>query len=550
MTQAPVQARQPDLAGAALTNPAEAAGDSLVVAVWTLVSRITGLLRVVVLGAVLGPTLFANLYQATSTLPQTVYYGLLAGSLVSSLLVPALVRWVDVDDPWACARVAGGFLGVLFAGLALVLPVLLLVTPPLLRVSSSASGAEAAQAEQTARWLVLLLLPQVFLYAVAGCSAAVLHARRRFALAAAAPAVENVGCVLTLVLAATIHGGSLGRDPSTAQLLLLGGGTTAAVGLHAALQWYGARRCGVVVRLRAGWRDAEVMAVLRRSWPALVQSALGAVQLLAALVVTNRVAGGVVAYQIALSFYFLPIALGATPVALSLLPRLSRLAGGDARVLRDATVRNLRFGAFLTAPAAVVLCVLAPALAQAVSFGKMDGPTGRGLVTAALTALAVGVVAEAAFLVGTYASYARGDTLAPLRSMAVKCAVTLVVLGVALTTHGGTTLALVGCAVSLGALAGAAHLLRALVSDLPPGEERLTSSAWRVAAAAAAMALPLVVARQLLVDVTGHLAVWVGQLTAVALAGAVFVVVAHRLGVPEAAWLRTAARSPLTGRRS
>ena len=74
-----------------LATPEGAVGDSLSVATWTTISRVTGVLRGVVVAAVLGATYFANTYQFTNSLPNLIFYGLLAGSLFSSLLAPALV---------------------------------------------------------------------------------------------------------------------------------------------------------------------------------------------------------------------------------------------------------------------------------------------------------------------------------------------------------------------------------------------------------------------------------------------------------------------------
>ena len=74
------------------------ARDSLVVGGCTAVSRATGVVRVVVVGAVLGPTYFGNTFQLTNSLPNLIYYGFLAGSLFSSLLVPALVHHIDRAD--------------------------------------------------------------------------------------------------------------------------------------------------------------------------------------------------------------------------------------------------------------------------------------------------------------------------------------------------------------------------------------------------------------------------------------------------------------------
>ena len=81
-----------------LSIGAGAARDTMTVAIWTMVSRVTGVARVIVIGAVLGPTFFGNSYQLTNVLPNLIFYGFLAGSLLSSLLVPALVRHIDAGD--------------------------------------------------------------------------------------------------------------------------------------------------------------------------------------------------------------------------------------------------------------------------------------------------------------------------------------------------------------------------------------------------------------------------------------------------------------------
>jgi putative peptidoglycan lipid II flippase len=61
----PETGRQADMSQAA-----SAAGDSMTVAAWTMLSRITGLLRFAVVGAVLGPTFFGNTYQFTNSEPR------------------------------------------------------------------------------------------------------------------------------------------------------------------------------------------------------------------------------------------------------------------------------------------------------------------------------------------------------------------------------------------------------------------------------------------------------------------------------------------------
>jgi putative peptidoglycan lipid II flippase len=479
----------------ALASPTGAARDSRSVAVWTAVSRGTGLLRVVVIGAVLGPTLLGNAYQFTNALPNLVYYGFLAGSLFSSLLVPALVRHIDAGDRAQTARIAGGFLGVAGAALLLVAPVAILLGPLLLRAAAGGQVDAALLADQdrVVRWLVLLVMPQVFCYALAATSIAVMHAARRFALAAAAPAVENIGIIGVLLASAALYGTDAARavDAPHGQVLLLGLGTTAAVALHALLQWAGARRHAALLRPRAGWRDAEVMQVVGRSLPALAQAGLTALQMLVLLAVANRVIGGVVALQIAFNFYFLPIAIAATPVAVSLLPRLSRVhLRDDRRAAHEMVVRALASALFLCVPAAAALIVLAGPLAASVSFGLMDSTLGISLVTLSLAALAVGMLGEGTFQVATFSSYAAKDTRTPLRSALLGATVCLGLVAVAFTRSGGQVLVLLGLAYSTGQLVASWHLVRTVRRALPPCRERLLPAAVRAVTASAVMALP------------------------------------------------------------
>ena len=98
------------------------------VAAWTAVSRLTGVVRGIAIAAVLGATYFANTYQFTNSLPNLVFYGLLAGSMFSSLLIPALVHHIDAGDRRATARTAGGLLGVAVLGMMVLVPVVVVTT--------------------------------------------------------------------------------------------------------------------------------------------------------------------------------------------------------------------------------------------------------------------------------------------------------------------------------------------------------------------------------------------------------------------------------------
>ena len=87
------------------------------VAGWTLISRFSGLLRVAVAGAILGPTFFANIFQATNTVPNLTY-NLMAGSLLTELMIPIIVAELDHRGVDETRKLVRQLVGVVLVGFA------------------------------------------------------------------------------------------------------------------------------------------------------------------------------------------------------------------------------------------------------------------------------------------------------------------------------------------------------------------------------------------------------------------------------------------------
>lgn len=529
----------------------EMARDSFVIGTFTVLSRATGVARVVVLGAVLGPTFLGNAFQITNSLPNLIYFGFLAGSLFSSLLVPALVIHIDKCDSRHAALVSGGFLGVAWTVLLPVVPLAVLLFPALLHVVGTDAGSGVDQLP-TVRLLVLLTVPQVFMYAVVGSSTAAMNAHRRFALASAAPAVENLGVIAVLAAVGFIYGGSSsqGASPPVGELLLLGIGSTAAVAVHAGIQWWGAYRNGVTIVPRRGWRQPEVVKIIGRSLRAATQAGLLALQMLALLVLASRVGGGSVAIQMGLNFYFLPIALVATPVGLALLPRLSRLhIKGDSVEFGRVFIDGLSLAMFLAIPAAVAYVVLAEPLARALSAGQMNTPFALHIITASIAALALGLIGQTIFFVSTQAAYSRGDTRTPLRSMFLQAAICLALCAVSPFVPDANLNALLGGSFAVASLVAGAHLLHRVTRDDHISARPLMGSLARAASGALAMAVTVWLAVSAVGPSNAHRTGWIVTLLLGAGVGlATYLLSQAVMRSPELSRLRSAIRghrSPL-----
>lgn len=509
--------------------------NSLVGSAWTLVSRLTGLARAVVVAAVLGPTLFGDLYQQANSLPNLVFE-LLTGSLFVSLVVPPLVRHLDAGGSAAAARVAGGFLTVslLAAGVAAVL--VTAAAPLVLGLLSAGVPGGVQRADPAAAWLLLgLLMVQAPLYVLAGVGVAAQNARGAFGLAAAAPCLENVGIMVTLAAHAAVFGVGTAEGRGLAGVAVLGGGTTAAVGLHAAVQWLGARHHGLTLRPTRGWRDPEVRAVVRMAVPSVGHAAINVARYFAILVVAAAVPGGVVAFGLAYAFYGLPVALGAKPVSQAALPELSRAHHeGDPTGYAHTFDRALGVVLFVTVPAATGYALLSESVAAVVGFGEMASPQARSMISLVLLGISFGVVGAAAVNFGTQAAYAQGDARRPLVATAVRAGITLPILGAGLAMVDGALLLLViGAAVTVSDLAAGIWLTgrvrRSLGVPARPGDRAVV----RTVVATLGMVLVVLPISLLLGVPVDRADALVTLLTAGAAGSAAYLLVQRHLRSPE-----------------
>lgn len=536
------------LRGRELGVPARSMTDSGIVAFWVLVSRLTGFGRVAVMGAVLGPTYFGNIFQTTVLVP-IMLFGLLGGSLVGAVLVPLLVRWVDERDAAATRSLANGFLGVLLLVLAAVAALMALAAPALLTLATSAVGDPEVRQHQreVGSLLLYLLLPQMLLYGVVAVGTAVQHAHGRFAVAAAAPVLENLGSIAVMGVSALMFG--FGTDVAripTSHLLLLGLGTTASVGLHAALQWWGAFRSGVTLAPSAGWRHPEIQQLVRIAFTSSGYAVLYNLTLFGCLIVAGSVPGGVIAFQIGQNFLALPVALGAMPLALVQLPQMSRSFNrGDGAEFLTVYRTSIRLSFFITLPAGFLFMALAEPLAHAVAFGEMAGVAGLTMITACIASVGPGVVGDAATSFSTSAAYARRDALTPFRAMAIRAVIASAAMVLALVAMEGVALLwALGLGLSTANLAAAAYQYFALTRSMPPIDGGGSPLLGDFAASAAAAAIAWLVALGLQSGIGGGHAGSIGiALAAVAGGGAAYLAIQAALRSPELHMLLSAVRS-------
>ena len=510
-------------------------------AVGTVASRATGFLRTAVIAAVLGVAAVGDAFNLANTAPNIVYE-LLLGGLLSSVVVPLLVRAATTDGDGGRAYTQRLLtLTVLVLGGASVL--LVLLAPVVVAAYSTASTDPAT--EDLAVVLARFLLPQVLFYGAGAVMGAYLTTQGRFGPPVWAPVLNNLVVVATGLVFLLLPGPSrpeAGTITDT-QITVLGVGVTLGIVAQTLVLVPALRATGFAFRPRFDLRGVGLGAAARLArWVFLFVLA----NQLAYVVVVTLATGagsaaegrGYAAYTYAFVLWQLPHAVVAVSVITALLPRMSAAAAdGRDRDLAASLAQGLRLGLVVLVPAAVAFVVLGRAIATVVfAHGAVSVDEAR-FIGVLLGVFAVGLVPFSAYQMQLRAFYAAQDTRTPtlvnLGVNATLVAVDLVLYAVlpddvrvAGLAAGQATSFVVGLLV-------VSRVLRRRLAGGPPQHVVRTGVRCLVACLPAA-ALALAVQAGLVAALgTGPLA----ALVTVAVAGAVllggYLALVRRLRVPE-----------------
>lgn len=383
----------------------------------TLVSRLTGFVRVVVVAGAMGTTFLANTYQTANTAPNLMFE-LLAAGVLTSIFVPTFIEYLVKDEREEGWHAANVLTTVALVGLTILAVVLALAAPWIMRVLTIGVDRVDIRSREIALGTDFLRLfaPQVVFYGAGMIMTGALHAHRRFAMAAIAPIFNNLVVIGVYIAYAVMRGD---KPPTiamidTSEVWILGAGTTLGVVVMTV--------CLVPQLMRLGWRFRWRF---DRSHPAVRKAmrlgvwALGYVGgyqagLIVVLILANRVEGGVAAYQWAYTFFYVPHALFAAPIFHVLFPAMTEHATkGEKSEFTMRLKDGLDMLTFVLLPVAALMLIVAVPLAKVcLEFGVMSG-AGAALVGRVIAAFALGLPAFSAFLVLTRAYYAHSDTKTP-----------------------------------------------------------------------------------------------------------------------------------------
>lgn len=441
---------------------------SAILASGTIVSRILGFVKVVVLAAAIGQvaSVSADSFAIANQLPNNIY-ALVAGGVLSAVLVPQIVRAGLHDD--------GGerFINrVVTLGMVIFAAVTILATlaAPLLvalYAQSAASGSGRGftpEALQLATAFAYWCLPQIFFYALYSLLSEVLNARNVFGPFTWAPVLNNVVAIAGLLVFMGLFGDASNNSSlqhwDAGRISLLAGTATLGVAAQALVLFFFWKRVGLRFRPDFRWRGVGLAATGKAAgWlfaMILVTQVAGIFQSNVASIATGQGASNSALANTWLLF-MLPHGVIAVSIATAYFTRMSEHANrGDLDSLRSDLSASLRAIGLGMVFAAVALAVVAYPFAR-VFESKFSNVLAMGDV---LLAFVPGLILFSILFVLQRVFYALGDTRTPFLMQCVQSG--LFIIGALLCSLLPTEWIAVGIA-AVTSIAGSVQAVVAII---------------------------------------------------------------------------------------
>ncbi len=381
----------------------------------TLLSRITGFARDIVLAAVLGAGPVADAFFVAFRLPNH-FRAIFAEGAFNAAFVPAYARIREQSGAQRAGLFADRIFTLLLVSQIVLLAAALLFTPTVIDLLAP-GFARDPQRFELAVHLTRITFPYLLLITLVTLYGGILNALQRFAAAAAASILLNLSMMMTLALATFF--------PTAGQAAAWG--VLISGVLQALLVGGDAWRAGVMPALRWPELDADVRRFFRALAPATVGSMGVQLALFADTIIASFLATGALsALYYADRLNQLPIGVIGIAAGTVILPEMAkRIAAGDESGAAHAQNRAIEFTLLLSIPCLVAFIVIPDLLMRALFARGAFTDADAVAAGQTLAAYAIGLLPFVLIRSTVATFFARGDTATPVKAALIAAAVNI-----------------------------------------------------------------------------------------------------------------------------
>ncbi|MES2944694.1 MAG: murein biosynthesis integral membrane protein MurJ [Pseudomonadota bacterium] len=432
------------------------------VSLFTLLSRITGLVRELLIASTFGASAMTDAFNVAFRIPN-LFRRLFAEGAFSQAFVPVLAAAKEQQGEEA-TRLLIDRVATLLTLVLLLTCALGVAAAPFLVWAMASGLKQDPNGFEAAVYMTRWMFPYIGFMSLVALSSGVLNTWRRFAVPAATPVLLNVAMIAAAWLGAPWFS-ALGIEP----VFALGIGVMAGGALQLAVQVPALSRLGLLPKIRltpavvkAAWADQATRNIAKLMVPALLGVSVAQISLLINTQIASHLTPGSVSWlTYADRLMEFPTAMLGVAIGVVLTPQLSAAkAANDAAKYSAMLDWGLRIVVVLSLPCAAALLTFSePLVATLYHYGAF---TDRDVqqTTTALMGYGAGLLGLVAIKVLAPGFYASQDIKTPVK-IAVMVLVITQLLNLALVPrlqHAGLALA-----IGIGALINALCLLIGLI---------------------------------------------------------------------------------------
>ncbi|MDF9406958.1 MAG: putative peptidoglycan biosynthesis protein MurJ [Pelotomaculum sp. PtaB.Bin013] len=402
---------------------------AIVLVLFNVASKLTALVREMVIARQFGATSAMDAYLVAFSLPSVLFY-LFTGAL-STVVVPIYSEYAAAGREREAWGLFGTFFNVLLLLLVVVTALGLLLAPWLVKLLAPGfPGDTLSLAISLTRWMFPLLIFSGLTALFSG----LLNARNVFAITALNGPLSNIAVIIAVLALGSlwgVYGMTLG--------VLVGGVAGAVVQLPAL------RRVGFSFRPGVALNHPDLKKIFKLILPITIGFSISETYILIDRYLASGLAeGSIAALNYANRLIQMPLGLFVTAVGTAVFPSLTRKAAEkDLRGLGEGVLRSLRLVVLACVPSAIVLLVLREPLVTLFFKRGVFDDRAAGMTAIALFFYAFGLVGQAGEFILTRGFFSLQDTRTP---MVLSAIAVLVNLGFSLALigslrHGGLALA-------------------------------------------------------------------------------------------------------------
>lgn len=381
---------------------------------WTLVSRLTGFLRDVVLANYLGAGAVSDAFFVAFKLPN-LFRSLFAEGAFTSAFVPIFSQKLVGDGKEKAIRFAAQAITVLAFFVGLFVLVMEVLMPAVVMLLAPGFAEDSGKIE-LAVFLSRITFPFLLLISIVSFQSGILNSLGKFAAPAAAPVILN----LTMIASVFVLMPFLATPAYRIALGIPVAGLLEVLWLHFFL-----KRQDVFIRLQPNVvqliHSEEIKTLFKRIAPGVFGAGIYQINMMVDTILVSLVGTGAISWlYYANRLQQLPLGVVGAAIGVALLPILSRqLKAGEIEEAIQTQDKAVEYGALMSIPAAVIMAVLAEPIVNVLFQHGKFGSLQTAMTAKAVVAYAFGLPVYVAVKALTPNFFARCDTKTPVKYSAV-----------------------------------------------------------------------------------------------------------------------------------